>query len=90
VPQGKHQTDMKYDRRTTPCGSATANRVIFRKDGRWGEIAQKDGLLNLPCAAIGIEADGDIWVGYQSKAAAFIHNPASSHPVVHNFHAVDQ
>jgi len=84
VPQGNIK-DMKYDEAHDTLWVCDSNRVIFRKDGRWGEIAQKDGLLNLPCVAIGIEADGDLWVGYQTKAAAFIHNPASSRPVVHNF-----
>jgi hypothetical protein len=97
VPQGKRLTflqenvpkgsidDMKYDAAHDTLWACDTNRVIFRKDGQWGVIAQKDGLLDLPCTSIGIEADGDIWIGYRTKASAWIHSPASGHPIVHNF-----
>jgi len=84
VPAGKIY-DMKYDPGSDTLWACDGNRVIFRKDGHWGEIAQKDGLLNLECSAIGVEANGDIWVGYWAKAISYIHNPTSGDPAVHNF-----
>ena len=84
VPAGKIN-DLKYDPGSDTLWACDDNRVIFRKDGRWREITQKDGLLNLVCSAIGMESNGDIWVGYGAKAISYIHSPASGHPVVRNF-----
>jgi ligand-binding sensor domain-containing protein len=76
---------LEYDSAHDTLWGCDGNLVIFRKDGRWGQISQKDGLLNLACSAIGIEPGGDIWVGYFTKAIARIHNPASGRPVVQNY-----
>ena len=84
MPEGKIR-DLKYDSGSDTLWACDENRVIFRKDGRWGEIGPKDGLLNLGCQTIGVIPDGDIWVGYAAKAISYVHNPASGHPLVRNF-----
>ena len=84
VPAGAIR-DMQYDPGSDTLWACDGSRVIFRKDGRWGEIAQRDGLLNLECTALDVEANGDLWVGYHAKAISYIHNPASGHPAVRNF-----
>lgn len=61
------------------------NELYFRKNGVWGKIAQQEGLLNFDCTAIGAEANGDIWMGYNAGAFSWIQKPASGHPIVRNY-----
>jgi len=77
--------DLQYDSLHDTLWACDENDVIFRKDGVWGRITQKDGLLDLVCGSIGIQANGDIWVGYSVNAISWIGNPASGHPVIRNY-----
>jgi ligand-binding sensor domain-containing protein len=84
VPK-RHISDIQYDSARDTLWACDGNDVVFRKDGAWGGITKKEGLLDLACAAIGIQGNGDLWVGYGADAAAWIANPASGHPVIHNY-----
>ena len=77
--------DLQYDSPRDTLWACDGNTVIFRRNGAWGRITQKDGLLDLACGSIGIAQNGDVWVGYRVNAASWIKNPASGHPVVQNY-----
>lgn len=77
--------DIQYDRSGKTLWACDGKEIVFLKSGAWGRIAQKDGLLDFPCETIGIERNGDLWVGYANEAVAWISAPASGHPVVKNF-----
>ena len=77
--------DLQYDRARDILWACDGNNVFFRKDGVWGKIASRDGLLDMRCFRIGIEADGDVWVGYGADAVSWIRNPSSGHPMIQNF-----
>jgi len=77
--------DIQYDDPRHTLWACDGNTVLFLKDGEWGIVSQKDGLLDLPCQAIAIQANGDLWLGYKAAAFASIRYPVSGHPVVRNF-----
>lgn len=77
--------DIQYDSTRDILWACDGNNVLFRKDGVWGKITRNDGLLDLRCFRLGIEADGDVWVGYGANAVAWISNPTSGHPVIRNY-----
>lgn len=77
--------DLQYDNRHDTLWVCSEKEVLFRSNGAWGSITRKDGLLDHPCASIGIQENGDVWVGYSVNAVARIENPTSGHPVIHNY-----
>jgi len=77
--------DLQYDSVHDTLWACGGNEVDFRKNGVWGRITQKDGLLDLACGSIGIEQNGDVWVGYRVNAVSWIRNPTSGHPVIQNY-----
>jgi ligand-binding sensor domain-containing protein len=77
--------DIQYDSARDILWACDGNNVLFRKNGVWGKITSKDGLLDQRCFRIGIEGTGDVWVGYGANAVSWISNPASGHPVIRNY-----
>jgi tRNA A-37 threonylcarbamoyl transferase component Bud32 len=78
-------SDIRYDTLHDTLWACEGKDISYSKDGAWGRITQLDGLLDLSCATIGIQENGDLWVGYGSNAVAWIRNPASGHPIIHNY-----
>jgi hypothetical protein len=76
--------DIRFDDSSNILWACDGNDVVFHREGSWGRISSQDGLLNLPCAALATEANGDLWVGYEGGAVSWISHPDSGHPVVHN------
>ena len=77
--------DIQYDPGRQILWACDGKDVVFQKDGKWSRISQSDGLLNLPCETIGIQADGNLWLGYKAAAFAWIGNPSSGKPTVRNY-----
>jgi hypothetical protein len=77
--------DMEYDSARDILWACDGNELFFRKHGTWGKITHKDGLPDAGCARIGIEENGDLWIGYNSAAVTWIRNPASGHPLIRNY-----
>ncbi len=84
LPSG-HVVSIHYDNAHDALWACDGADLFFRKDGVWGQITQQNGLLNLSCSAIGTQANGDVWMGYNVEAFSWIQNPASAHPVVRNY-----
>ena len=77
--------DFQYESPRDTLWACDGKQVVFRKNGVWGHITQKDGLLDFRCSSIGIEENGDLWVGYGVNAISSIKNPTSGHPVIQNY-----
>ena len=77
--------DIEYDAIHRTLWACDGNDLLYRKDGSWGRITPKDGLLSLGCRSIGIQANGDVWLGYDTSAFALIGNPSSGHPGIQNY-----
>lgn len=77
--------DMQYDKLHDTVWACDGNDVAFHKDGVWRRITPKDGLLDQACSAIGIQQNGDVWVGYRINASSRIGDAASGHPVIKNY-----
>jgi tRNA A-37 threonylcarbamoyl transferase component Bud32 len=77
--------DMKYDAIRHTLWACDGSTLLYRRDGRWGSITPKDGLLDRGCSTVAIEGNGDLWMGYTSAAFSWIHDPASGHPTVRNY-----
>ena len=77
--------NMKYDSVHDILWACDGNELFFRKNETWGKITHKDGLLDSGCARIGIEQNGNLWVGYNAAAVTWIGNPASGHPLIRNY-----
>jgi len=76
---------IRYDESRKTLWACNDDKILFRRDGVWGEITQKDGLPNQDCSAIGIGGNGDLWIGYSFGAYTWISDPASGHPSIHNY-----
>lgn len=81
----KGTADIEYDGPHRTLWACDGNDVVFLKDGRWGRISQKDGLLALPCKTIGIQPNGNLWLGYGAAALSWIGDSASGKPTVRNY-----
>jgi hypothetical protein len=77
--------DIRYDAAHETLWACEGKEVFYFRHGTWGRITRQDGLLDVGCSTIGIEPNGDLWVGYGADAVASIRNPASGHPVIHNY-----
>jgi tRNA A-37 threonylcarbamoyl transferase component Bud32 len=77
--------DMQYDKLHDIVWACDGNDVAFHKGGVWKRITQKDGLLGQTCNSIGIQQNGDVWVGYRINAVSWIADAASGHPVIKNY-----
>jgi tRNA A-37 threonylcarbamoyl transferase component Bud32 len=82
-------TAFQYDGAHRTLWACDGNSVLFRQEGRagpaWGRISPQDGLPNLRCGSISVQADGEIWVGHDGGVLSWISNPASGHPMVQNY-----
>ena len=78
-------SDIEYDQARNIIWACDGNDLVFLKNGNWGRISQKDGLLNLPCRTIGVQTDGDLWLGYGAAALAWIREPTSGRPIIKNY-----
>lgn len=76
---------MLYDAPRDMLWATDGSKLLFRKDGAWHSISQKDGLLDVEAGHLTMGPDGSIWLGYRNAAYAWIENPLSGHPIVHNF-----
>jgi len=77
--------DLQYDSIRDTLWVCAGNEVLFRRNGSWGRITQRDGLLNSDCISLGIQQNGDLWVGYRENAVSRIENPASGQPTIRNY-----
>ncbi len=77
--------DLQYDSAHDTLWGCDGKDVVAGRNGAWRRITRQDGLLDLNCTSIGIEANGDVWVGYIGGAASWIGGAAGSHPVIHNY-----
>lgn len=77
--------DVRYDFAHDTLWACYGNGVAFRRNGVWNRITPQDGLLDFPCESLGIEANGDVWVGYQVNAFSWISNPSSGPPAIKNY-----
>jgi ligand-binding sensor domain-containing protein/tRNA A-37 threonylcarbamoyl transferase component Bud32 len=77
--------DMRYDATRDILWVTQGRELLFYTQNSWHTISQNDGLLDADCGIIALIADGSLWMGYGNAAYALIENPASGHPVVHNF-----
>lgn len=77
--------DLQYDSIHDTLWACNGNEVLFRRNGSWGRLTQRDGLLNSDCVSLGIQQNGDLWVGYRVNAISWIENPTSGHPTIHNY-----
>jgi tRNA A-37 threonylcarbamoyl transferase component Bud32 len=81
----KETWDIKYDVQRHTLWACDGNDVVYQKNGTWGRISQRDGLLNFPCRALAIGNNGDLWLSYgASTDPAWIRDPTSGAPKIVN------
>jgi tRNA A-37 threonylcarbamoyl transferase component Bud32 len=78
-------TDMRYDAERDILWVCAGRKILFHQNGAWHTLSQKEGLLDATCFTLALGPDGSVWLGYQNAAYAWIENPLSTRPVVHNF-----
>jgi ligand-binding sensor domain-containing protein/predicted Ser/Thr protein kinase len=82
-------TGFEYDGAHRTLWACDGNSLLFHQDGRaeraWGRITPQDGLPDLRCGSIAVQANGEIWVGHDGGGLSWISRPTSGHPTVHNY-----
>lgn len=84
VPQDV-STALAYDSSRDVLWAYVGNKLLFRRDGSWHSFAGNNALLSSGCNYLTVEPNGDLWFAYQKAGYAYIAEPASNHPVIHNF-----
>ncbi len=78
-------TDLQYDSAHDTLWGCDGKEVVVGRNGAWSRITQQDGLLDFNCSSIGIEANGDVWVGNDGGTASWIEGATDAHPSIHNY-----
>jgi len=82
-------TGFQYDAAHRTLWACDGNSILFHQeshpDQAWRRVSPPDGLPDLRCGAIAVQANGEIWVGHDGGVLSWISEPSSGHPKVHNY-----